>query len=263
MAFPTYGNEHSAGTLVRQFIRLTPGKTYTVMIYSTTCGNGALGALRSDPVMMTITLPPSEPPTIVDSTDTTTTSLTWQQGIIPGMYDDFRVTGLEGNITVTLIREDTYMLIEIPLHPIRYSLVYYRSNALPLNSLDHSITIRNPCSVYPNAKIVVYPVCPDSTSTECSTVVRRLCTIPLFRPTKPGRPGQRNDPDPGSLSIVLPTQACCSGITYSPLEAKCCHNQLVHEGTANLGCCFTRWYNVSSQTCCGNGRVRSLLNGCS
>nr|XP_002121477.2 fibronectin isoform X2 [Ciona intestinalis] len=520
MAFPTHGNENNAGTLVRQFIRLTPGKTYTITLYSTTCGTGELGVLRSDPITRTIVLQPSDPPPVTDETGTTSTTLKWQNGVIVGLYDNFEIIGLEGNatiaepespmdrqreitglnscteysfevftlyenvrsrngqrstvytkpeaainlrvidfnstslwlswmrgsplevggykvtiqppgrtvavtktslivtglspgtmynvsvisrcvdnlsvesvpvsiqhatvpyvpqggnvrcevngplegnaairtsvismswsppiagdwdgfvidyspyqfeigtsyppspivvgrnvfranitlpvagriltiylrtkrgnvlsvpnvldancadeagvairrcristaieplrwnITITLIRNDTYMFIQIPHHPIRFSLIHHEFNVPPYNTADYDIIIRNPCISYYDAKLVVYPVCPEGSESQCSTVVRRLCTKLTSKPPLTG-----NDPNPDPRPF-RPTQACCNGIAYNPFEADCCHNQLLRESTNSMGCCFTRWYNVSTHACCGTGRVRSLTNGC-
>ena len=76
----------------RQFIHLIPGQTYTVTVRSRTCGHGFLGALKSIPINKTITLPPSNPPPVVPKRVTNTSAyLSWEEGEIPGFYDNFEV----------------------------------------------------------------------------------------------------------------------------------------------------------------------------
>nr|XP_039252038.1 fibronectin-like [Styela clava] len=91
-AIPGGEGEVDRGDTLRQFVNLTPGKNYKVTVYSSTCGEGHLGELRSDGISSEIRLPPADPPTIiVEEVTTTTSELRWDKEKIEGFYDDFEV----------------------------------------------------------------------------------------------------------------------------------------------------------------------------
>ncbi|CAK8692839.1 unnamed protein product [Clavelina lepadiformis] len=93
VALPASENREMPPSLLRQFIYLLPGQKYTIGVSSSTCGKGRTGTLLSDEVIDDVILPPS-PPTEVKAKDVTNTSLvlSWKEGEIPGLYDNFNVT---------------------------------------------------------------------------------------------------------------------------------------------------------------------------
>lgn len=98
---PADNGQESRDEPLRQFINLVPGRTYTVTVYSATCGQGHLGELRSDGISEDIFLPPAPPPDLVHEETSTSVELTW--GPPESEYDDFLVvetTVLDGSVTV-------------------------------------------------------------------------------------------------------------------------------------------------------------------